>query len=303
MKIKPVYKGIFYTVLASIFWGIPQPLFFNQIQHIPAIEVVSHRSIWAFIFLLILISILGKIKEFLKIFKSYKKIFFLSLSAILISTNWMGFIMAVNLNRLQDASMGYFLSPIISITLGYFFLNEKISKLKLSSITLMIISLIFLIININMFPYLAILIGVTWGLYGLIRKQVNVNAEIGLLYESGFISLIALPFLYYLHFQNAGYFLNINMITNILLIFTGIITVFPLFFFNIGIKSIPLGLAGIIFYLTPTFHFITSIFILGEGLSLIKLISFVIIWIAVLIFIIDKIISERFNESNTQSPN
>ncbi len=304
MKLRPLYKGIFYTILASLFWGIPQPLFFNEIKFIPAIELVSHRSIWAFIILLSISIYFDNLKEFFLIFKSYRKLIILSLTGILITSNWAGFIIAISLNKVQDASMGYYISPMISIALGYFFLNEKISKLKFISIFMMFFSVVFLLISLKIIPYLAIFIGLTWGIYGLLRKLVNISAEAGLLYESGFISIFALPYLITLNFNSTGYFLNFNNSTTILLILTGVVTIFPLFFFNLGIKKIPLGFAGVIFYLTPTFHFLTSIFILNENLSISKLISFVIIWIAISIFIIDKFLEEKkTNESSTQLPN
>lgn len=301
MKNKNFYKGIFCTCLASLFWGIPQPLFFNEIKFIPATEIAIHRGLWSFILLSIIVLSLGKIKEFFFLFKSYKKILILSVTAILITINWTGFILAVSINRVQDASMGYYLTPMISIGLGYFFLNEKISILKFISILMMLFSIIFLIISLKYFPFVAIVIGTTWGIYGLLRKQINVSAEIGLFYESGFISLIGGPYLIYLNYTGLGFFLNESSLTSILLILTGAITIFPLFFFNQGVKFIPLGFAGVIFYLAPSFHFITSVFILNEDISLHKLISFIIIWIAVFIFIID-IFKERkgINENKTQ---
>ena len=279
--------------MASLFWGIPQPLFFNEIKFIPAIEVAIHRGLWSFIFLLIIIICLGKIQDFFFIFRSKKKILVLSVTAILITINWTGFILAVSINRVQDASMGYFISPMISIALGYFFLKEKISMLKLISILMMFVSIMSLIITLKTFPLLAILIGTTWGIYGLLRKQINISSEIGLLYESGFITLIAGPYLIYLNYQGSSFFLNESSLTSFFLILTGLVTIIPLFCFNLGLKYIPLGFAGVIFYLAPSFHFITSVFILNESISLSKLISFIIIWIAVVIFIIDIFKEEK----------
>lgn len=303
MKIQSFYKGIFYTLLASIFWGIPQPLIFNEIKFIPFIEVVFNRGLWSFIIILMLIIISKRTKEFFLIFKSLKKIMILSITAILILTNWTGFILAISFNKLQDASMGYYMTPIISITLGYIFLNEKMTKLKFISVMIMLTSIIFLFIAMKAMPFLAILIGVTWGLYGLLRKQININAEIGLLYESGFISIIALPYLLFLNINGTGYSLNYSTYVTIFLILTGAVTIFPLFFFNLGIKFIPLGFAGVIFFMAPTLHFVTSIFILNESISLPKLFSFVLIWIAVIIFITDVYKEEKTNVSNTQLPN
>ncbi len=301
MKKNNLLKGIFFSSFASTFWGIPQPLIFNQIKYIPAIEIVSHRALWSFIFLFLIITFIGRIKDLLLIFNSYKILILLSLGAILISINWIGFIFAVSLNRVQDASMGYFLTPLVSISLGYFFLNEKISKAKFISILLMISAIFFLIISLKTLPILAFIIGTSWGVYGLLKKQINISSEIGLLYESFLITLLALPYIIYIDRVNVGFFLNESMNTNYLLILTGAITVFPLFLFNQGVKFITLGFAGVIFYLAPTLHFFTAIIILEETLSLSKLIAFIIIWFGVLIFIIDSLRNENKSiENKTQ---
>jgi chloramphenicol-sensitive protein RarD len=301
LNINNLYRGILYTCLASLFWGMPQPLFFNEIKFIPPIEVAIHRGLWSSILLLIIVTLIGKIRIFIEIFSSYRKIFFLSITSILISINWSGFIFAVSINRVQDASMGYFISPMISIALGYFFLKEKVSLLKLISFLMMLCSIIFLIVSLNTMPFLAILIAFSWSVYGLIRKQINILPEIGLLYETSFIAIIGLPYLIYLNLMGIDFFINSTSQISFLLILTGVITVFPLFFFNLGMRSIPLGLAGVIFYIAPSFHFITSIFILNESISNSKLISFIIIWVAVFIYIFDILKKEKkIIENNTQ---
>ena len=183
MQNRSTYKGVLYTCIASFFWGVPQPLFFNEIRFIPAIEIAIHRGLWSFTLLLLIIIFLGKIKDFFNIFYSFKKILLLSITSILITINWTGFIFAVSINKVQDASMGYYMTPIISVALGYFFLKEKISILKFFSILIMSFTLIYLTLSLNTFPYIAILIGVSWGFYGLIRKRIKVSSEIGLLYE------------------------------------------------------------------------------------------------------------------------
>ena len=178
---------------------------------------------------------MGKINDFLLIFFSIKKIILLTITASLITINWTGFIFAVSINRVQDASMGYYFTPIISIALGYFFLNEKISVFKFLSLMMMFFALFFLIISLKTLPYLALLIGTSWGIYGLLKKKINISSEIGLLYETGFLSLIALPYLFYLNYQTDSFFLQSDLKITFYLTLTGAVTVFPLFFFNIGI--------------------------------------------------------------------
>ena len=291
------YKGILFTCIASIFWGLPQPLFFNELGHVNFIEVVLHRGFWSFLFLFLILLSISKIIDFVNIFKSPKKIFVLSITASLIASNWGGFIYAVSEERVQDASMGYFITPMISIILGYIFLNEKISLLKLFSVLLMIFAIFFLFFNMSEIPFLVILIGTTWAIYGLLRKQINVSPSIGLLYESFAITLISLPYLIYIYKIGESSFFTVNIKTTIFLILTGLVTIFPLFFFNLGLKYIQLGLAGVLFYLAPSFHFLTSVFILGEDIFFAKLISFIIIWIGIVLYIFDTVRNQS-NENN-----
>ena len=178
---------------------MPQPLFFNQINYVKPIEVAFHRGLWSFIFLFIILLFFLKIKDFFLIFFSIKKLIFLSITGILISINWTAFIFAVSVGRVQDASMGYFITPMISICLGYFFLKEQITLLKFISLLLMISSIFFLLISNNIIPFLALLIAFTWGIYGVLRKQIDVSPAIGLLYESFFLSLFAIPYLIFIY--------------------------------------------------------------------------------------------------------
>jgi chloramphenicol-sensitive protein RarD len=210
-------KGVIFSCIAAIFWGLPQPLFFNELNHVETIEVVAHRGFWSFIFLFLLLILISNISDFIEIFKSRKRIFILTITAFLIAGNWAGFIYSVGQERVQDASMGYFITPMISIVLGYFFLNEKITKPKFASVCFMLSGILFLFINLNQFPFLIIWIGTSWAIYGLLRKQVNVNPPIGLLYETFIISLISTPYLVYLFWQNENSIFSIDLKTSLFL--------------------------------------------------------------------------------------
>ena len=292
-------KGILFTCIASIFWGLPQPLFFNELNHVDTLEIVLHRGLWSFILLFLILILFTNINEFFDIFKSLKKIFILSLTSFLIASNWAGFIYAVGQERVQDASMGYFITPMISIILGKIFLNEKLTTYKLCAVILMFFGIIYLFINLKEIPILVLLVGSTWALYGLLRKQINVSPSIGLLYEAFIISIISIPYLFFIFIEGKSNFISIDMKTTILLILTGFVTIFPLLFFNLGLKYIQLGLAGVLFYLAPTFHFITSVFILNEEIHINKIASFIIIWIGIIFYIYDTF-KNRIIESSTQ---
>ena len=274
---------------------MPQPLFFNEIKFIPSLEVAMHRGVWSFFVLFLSLLFLNGINDFVNLFKSIRNIIILTITALLIATNWLGFIYSVSIDKVQDASLGYFLTPMISITLGWLILKENLNLKKIISVSLMLIACLILFSTSNTFPFLALLIGTTWGIYGLLRKQIQVSPATGLLFESGLISLFAVPYLIYLNFENIGYFsFNFNYIS-IMLFLTGIVTIIPLFFFNLGLRHTTLGLAGVLFYIAPSFHFITSIFILNEYMEIQKLIAFVIIWIAVGIFIYDAVITSKLS--------
>ena len=288
-------KGIIFACIAALWWGMPQPLFFDEINYIPSLEVAMHRGVWSFFVLFFSLVIFSEIKDFFKLFKSSKKIIILTITSLLIATNWLGFIYSVSINKVQDASLGYFLTPMISISLGYFILNENLNTRKIISVSLMLLACFILFTSLDSFPYLALLIGTTWGVYGLLRKQIEVSPATGLLYESGLITLIALPYLIYLNHLEIGYFsFNLSYIS-VMLFLTGIVTIIPLFFFNLGLRYTTLSLAGVLFYIAPSFHFITSVFILGENLVNEKFIAFIIIWVGVSIFIYDVVRNSRLS--------
>ena len=288
-------KGIIFACVAALWWGMPQPLFFDEINYIPSLEVAMHRGVWSFFVLFFSLVIFSEIKDFFKLFQSSKKIFILTITSLLIATNWLGFIYSVSINKVQDASLGYFLTPMISISLGYFILNENLNTRKIISVSLMLLACFILFTSLDSFPYLALLIGTTWGVYGLLRKQIEVSPATGLLYESGLITLIALPYLIYLNHLEIGYFsFNLSYIS-VMLFLTGIVTIIPLFFFNLGLRYTTLSLAGVLFYIAPSFHFITSVFILGENLVNEKFIAFIIIWVGVSIFIYDVVRNSRLS--------
>ena len=254
-----------------------------------------HRGIWSFFVLFLSLIFFSEIKDFFTLFKSSKKIIILTITSLLIATNWLGFIYSVSINKVQDASLGYFLTPMISISLGYFILNENLNVRKKISVSLMFFACFILFTSLDSFPYLALLIGTTWGVYGLLRKQIEVSPAVGLLYESGLITLFALPYLLYLNHIDIGYFsFNFSYIS-IMLFLTGIVTIIPLFFFNLGLRYTTLGLAGVLFYIAPSFHFITSVFILDEYLQIEKIVAFIIIWIGVGIFIYDAIRNSKLS--------
>ena len=281
-------SGLFFSLLAGTIWGCIQVIYFNHINYIPPLEIIAHRSLWAFFILFFVIISLKNFKKYLLIFNDFRKIFFLSLTALLVSSNWFFFILAVSINKVNESAMGYFISPIFSVAFGYIFFKEKLSKIQLISLLLIIIAIINLIVNLGVLPWISLSLATTWSIYGLIRKKIDVSSEIGLLFETSFLAPFFFTYIIFLKINGIDHFKIDDNYSHFFLIGAGIVTLVPLFFFNLGVKKIPLGIAGLIFYLVPTLQFLTSITYLNEEISYIKLISFIIIWISIIIFIYDS---------------
>jgi chloramphenicol-sensitive protein RarD len=281
-------KGLLLTSLGSFWWGFIGVIYFEYVAFIGHIELVVHRCLWTAVMLLITTTAFSKWKIFLKEIKDKKKLFALFLSGLLIFINWSIWIYAVASERIIDASFGYFIMPIISVMLGYIFFKEKLNKKRFFSIFLVLISIIILIVfNLKSLPWVGLIVAFSWAFYNLVRKKIEIDTDIGLLIESLYIFPFAL-FVFYIISQNGFNDFNLsNPGLSIFLILAGPMTVIPLFLYVRGVEIIGLGPTGMIFYITPTLQFILGYFYYGEDFSLVKFVSFIFIWIAVVIYMND----------------
>jgi chloramphenicol-sensitive protein RarD len=288
MKNQNFNKGITLTALGSFWWGVIGVLYFKYISFAGPIEVVIHRCVWTSVILIISTFYLSKWNIFFEIITNKKKIIWLFFSGLLIFINWATWIYAVATEKIIDASFGYFVMPILSVFLGYIFYREKINKRRTLSIVLVLFSILYLlIVSFNSIPWVGIVVALSWGFYNLLRKKINVDTDVGLLIESLFILPFAL-FSFFLIFQN-----NLNDFTlsnpSLMLVFmlAGPMTVIPLFMYVRGVELCGLGPTGMIFYITPTFQFLLGFFYYNEPFSFEKSLSFILIWIAVIIYLKD----------------
>ena len=281
-------KGILLTSLGSFWWGFIGVLYFEYVSFIGHVELVVHRCIWTAVMLIITTSIFSKWKIFYNIIKDKKKLLALFLSGFLIFINWSIWIYAVATEKIIDASFGYFIMPIISVLLGYIFFKEKLNKKRIFSILLVAISILIMIfLNIKTLPWVGIIVALSWAFYNLVRKKINIETDIGLLIESLYIFPFALIVFYLIFDKGLNDFSFSNPGLSIFLLLAGPMTVIPLFLYVRGVELIGLGATGMIFYITPTLQFILGYFYYNEDFSLIKLVSFIIIWIAVIIYLKD----------------
>ena len=285
---KDFNKGLLLTSLGSFWWGFIGVIYFEWVAFIGHIELVVHRCLWTAVMLIITTSFFSKWKLFFKICKNKMNLFGLFISGFLIFVNWAVWIYAVASERIIDASFGYFIMPIISVLLGFIFFKEKLNYKRIISIILVFISILILIFfNLKTLPWVGIIVALSWAFYNLVRKKINIDTDIGLLIESLYILPFAL-IVFYLITKNG--FNDFNLESpglSLFLVLAGPMTVIPLFLYVRGVELIGLGPTGMIFYITPTLQFLLGYFYYNEEFSLVKFVSFIIIWIAVIIYLKD----------------
>ena len=284
---KNIFSGIILSGAGSLWWGIIGVLYFKSVSFVDPIELVVHRTVWTAFLLIFTISIYSKWNDVFLILKNIKKTLILFFCGILIVINWFTWIYAVVTNRLVDASFGYYIFPILSVFFGIIFLKEPHNKKKLLAVALVIISVVYLLFNFESTPWVGLIVAVTWSTYNLIRKKLKVPADIGLFIESVFMSPFAI-FVFYLLTKDGNNFFSPNDLKiSFWLFLAGAMTLIPLFLYLKGVELSGLGPTGMIFFFAPTGQFLLGIFYYGEYLDINKLISFVIIWIAVAIYLHD----------------
>ena len=288
MKISKFNKGIISTSLGSFWWGVIGVLYFQYFSFVGHFELVIHRCLWTTLMLLFTTFYFSKWKLFFRIISNSKKLIILFITGVLIFTNWSVWLYAISTNQIINASFGYFIMPILSVLFGFIFFKEKLNKKRILSILLVLISILFLlVVSINSIPWVGIIVALSWGFYNLLRKKVNVDTDIGLLIESLFILPFAIVVFYLITQKGLNDFSFSNPSVILLLLLAGPMTVIPLFLYVRGVELCGLGPTGMIFYITPTFQFILGFFYYNEPFSISKLVSFILIWIAVFIYLKD----------------
>ena len=284
MKKNYLYGSII-TVVASLWWGIIGVIYFKFVSFANPIELVIHRTVWTAFLLLITTFFLAKWSFFLKVIENKKNLFLLFLSGFLVMTNWLTWLYAVSVNRLVDASLGYFIFPIFSIFFGIVFFKESYNSKKIFSIILVFFSIIYLILYYKTLPWIGLTVAVSFSLYSLIRKKLNIDSDIALLVETLLLTPFALLAFYYLVKLDLNIFSLGELKLSFYLLWAGPITLIPLYLYAKGFQLVGIGPASMIFFITPTSQFLLGILLYEETLDIHKLFSFLIIWIAVFIYL------------------
>jgi chloramphenicol-sensitive protein RarD len=285
-------KGILYAVLAYGIWGI-LPIYWKSIQEVPAPQILGHRIIWSFAFLAAIVYFRKDWLAFGKAIKNRKSILIFSLSAAIISVNWLTYIWAVNAGFIVETSLGYFINPLISVLLGVVFLKEKLRTTQWVPVGLALVGVLYLTFQYGELPWIALLLATTFGLYGLIKKTAPLNSLHGMTLETGMLFIPALIFLILSESQGTGAFGHTSWFTGVLLAFTGVATALPLLLFSNAARRINLSTLGFLQYFAPTLQFLIGVLIYNEPLTNERLVGFVIIWIALILYSFEGFYTRR----------
>jgi chloramphenicol-sensitive protein RarD len=273
--------GIAYGVGAYVIWGL-LPIYWRWLERASSFEILGHRAIWSLVVCLLFLAFQKQLKSTFKLVKDLRTFSLLALTSLLLSANWGIYIWAVSVDRVVEAALGYYITPLVAVSFGVFALKEKLHKLQLISVLLATIGVLILTFTYGRLPLIAIGLAVSWGSYSLIKKQLNAGALETLSIETIIAFIPSFFYVSYLLNNNEAEF-GQNWGFSIALASAGLVTVIPLLLFNAATTRLPLTITGLLQYITPSIMFLIGIVVFHEPLQLTKLIGFIFIWIALVI--------------------
>ncbi|MGO2354201.1 MAG: EamA family transporter RarD [Marinomonas foliarum] len=280
-------SGIFYALTAFTLWAIA-PIYFKEMSFVPATEILAHRVIWSCVLVLVLILLLRYTDALKKVLHSPKTLMAMLISTLLIGLNWGTFIWAVQNNKMLSASLGYYINPLISILLGVIFFKDKLDKVRKAAVVLCFCAVVFEVIQFGSLPWIALILAITFGFYGLVRKKIAVDSFTGMAIETAIMLPLALAYLVLSPSPSANMFEN-SANVNWLLFAAGPVTMVPLMCFAAAANRVSMVTLGFFQYIGPTGMFFLAVFLYDEPLSPEKLTTFVLIWSALAMLIVDSV--------------
>nr|WP_314985454.1 EamA family transporter RarD [uncultured Pantoea sp.] len=288
MDTQQTRQGVGFALGAYFIWGIA-PAYFKLIKQVPATEIMTHRVIWSALFMLLLITLSRSWPGVRSVLRQPKKVLMLALTAVTVGGNWLLFIWAVNNQHMLEASLGYFINPLINVVFGMLFLRERFRRLQWLAVLLATVGVLVQLWQFGSLPIIALGLALSFALYGLMRKKIQVDAQSGMLIET--LWLFPLAAIYLFGFaDSATSHLSANPLSlNLKLIAAGIVTTIPLMLFAAACSRLRLSTVGFFQYLGPTLMFVLAVVFYGETITPDKLVTFAFIWLALLVFVCDAV--------------
>lgn len=283
--------GIVYTASAYVMWGL-FPLYWKLLGEVNANEILAHRVIWSFVFMLLLLLVTKQMSALKKtiglLFRNTKQTVILFVASVLISINWFVYIWAVNHNHIIETSLGYYINPLVSILLGIVVLKEKLNFWQGASVGLAAVGVIVMTVTYGHIPWVSLSLAFSFGLYGLVKKTIQLEAKVGLTIETMMVAPIAVIYSIFLLVKGSSSFSLQSLDLSALLIGGGVATAMPLLYFAKGAPLIPLSMVGFLQYIAPTMTLLLGVFVYHEPFSSVEMIAFLFIWGGSVMFILSK---------------
>lgn len=281
-------QGVAAVTASCVMWGL-LPLFWNLLAPVNSMYILAHRLIWSMIFLGAFMLITGWGKAILTAMKDRRTMLLCLISGILITFNWGVYIYAVNSGHVLDASMGYFIEPVLVVVIGLIFFRERLRKAETVTVIMAAIGVVYLVARTGSLPLLSLLVAVSFGVYGVVKKLITVPVQVSLCIETLWMFPLAVLFALWWAHSSGGGEAALNGVSFWLLPASGLMTLIPLLIFNIGVQKVPLYLSGILTYVSPSLQFVTGLFFFHEPMNTVRLTTFLIIWAGIAITVVDKI--------------
>lgn len=285
-------RGVLAVSTAFLIWGL-FPFYLRPLTHVPALEIIAHRIVWCVLFVMGWLAWKARLGEVSAAFRNPGVLWRLLLSAILIAANWGIYVWAVSNGRVIEASLGYFINPLVNVLLGVLFLQERLNPRQWVAVALATIGVGWLTVAAGGLPWVSLALAVSFGVYGLVRKVVAVGAVPGLAVETLLLAPLALASILWLERNGVGHFSEPPLHVGLLLVGSGLITALPLAFFSTGARLIPYSLVGIIQYIGPTLQLLLGVFLYGEPFAGARAIGFCVIWAGLAVYVGDSMMRSR----------
>ncbi|WP_417596998.1 EamA family transporter RarD [Oceanospirillum sp.] len=280
---KDLRQGVIFALAAYTIWGIA-PVYFKSVAQVPAFEILVHRIIWSVVFLSLFIGFTGRLGKVVAVFRQPRLLGGLMITALIISLNWLVFIWAVAEGRILETSLGYFVNPLISVFLGMIFLSERLRPMQWLALSFAGLGVLYQLIEFGSLPWVGLVLAFSFGFYGLLRKQLVVEAVPGLFIETLIVLPVGLIALGWMQSEGSLVFGHQSLQTDLLLVAAGLVTTFPLLFFAGAARRLTLSMIGFFQYLAPSITFVLAVFVYEEPLDSSKLVTFGMIWLGLLLF-------------------
>lgn len=285
---KPQTYGIFCGIAAFLLWGA-LPLFWKQLADLPPLVITAHRVLWSTITLIVIVAIRGRLPVLLEKVKQPRTLLNSSLTGALLCANWLVYVWAVNNDLVVSISLGYFLLPLIYIVIGYFMLKEVMSRLQTIAVGIAAVGVLIQGIGIGGLPWPALLCSLTFAIYGVSKKKMKSDGFSILTIEMGLMAPFAIAYLLYQNASHGNIWSDGSSHSILIIILSGMATISPLLFFTAAASRIPLNMLGILQFIAPSGQFLLGILYFGEVINLTQVLSFSLIWIAIIIYSISRI--------------